>query len=60
MPRCSTLLAAIAFAAALWALVASAITLASIRRLRIVPPETVALSPLEVPEDVRPASRTRL
>lgn len=48
-----TLLYAVAFAAGLFVLVASAIALGTIRRLRIVPPETVALSPLDVPEEVR-------
>jgi hypothetical protein len=48
-----TLLYALAFAAGLFFAVASVITLATIRRLRLVPPETVALSPLDVPKDAR-------
>lgn len=52
-PMMVTFLYAIAIAAGLFAVLASGLTLAGIRRLRMLRPESVALSPLEVPEQAR-------
>lgn len=48
-----TLLYALAFAASLFVVIASGITLAKVFRLRLVPPQAMRLSPVRIPADVR-------